>query len=276
MKSAAEEIAKTVGRRIREVITSGTANVSFDCKGPGDLVTEVDLWSERTITAFVTEHFPDHIVFGEETSADLCAGLKLSPAEIFERNTCWVIDPIDGTTNFANAIPHCCVSIGIYQEGVGEIGVVYDPSRDELFSAQRGKGAKRNGERIACGNKSKIEDSVINTGFPYDRAGLWDRYRPPFEFFLKRSRNVRVMGAAALDQAWVACGRVDGFYEYNLKAWDVAAGAIIVTEAGGQVANFAEDPGKPFSIFADSYLCAGAPLFPQMLDCARAAAQDAR
>lgn len=198
-------------------------------KGPIDLVTEADLAVEQELRALIGARFPSHAILAEEGAAtDAPSGAAR-----------WIIDPLDGTTNFAHGLALFCVSIALEIEGRMELGVVYDPIAEELFTAERGQGARRNGEPLAVSGCDQLIDALLCTGFPYtireDRAAQVD----VFSAFLGRARAVRRLGSAALDLCYVAAGRLDGFWEERLHPWDVAAGALIVEEAGGLVSNYA-------------------------------------
>jgi myo-inositol-1(or 4)-monophosphatase len=189
-----------------------------------DLVTDADKASEKAILAFLRERFPGHAILSEETGASAGgAGLR------------WIVDPLDGTTNYAHRVPHFCVSVGL-EDGEGLLaGAVLDPLRGELFCAGRGRGATLNGEPIRASGEADLGRALLSTGFPYD---VWQKHQRPlalFEGFLKRAQGLRRAGSAALDLCYVAAGRYDGFFEVTLKPWDLAAGALLVREAGGQV-----------------------------------------
>ena len=206
-------------------------------KGPIDLVTAADLEVEHTFRQRISGTFPDHVVIGEE------AGAEALPTGRWR----WVIDPLDGTTNFAHGLALFCVSIGLEIEGQLALGVVYDPIGEELFTAERGDGARLNGRRLKVSGRSELIDALLCTGFPYAvRDGRAKQVRA-FEAFLGRARAVRRLGSAALDLCYVAAGRFDGFWEEELHPWDVAAGALIVEEAGGRVSAYG---GRRFDIFA--------------------------
>lgn len=205
----------------------------IDKKGAIDLVTEVDVAVERMFRALVAERFPDHVVLGEELQQD----------DLLRRTApgyCWVFDPIDGTTNFAHGLPIFCASLGLELDGETIVAAVYDPTRRELFTAERGQGARLNGERITVTTADTVIDSLLVTGFPYDvqRPETGEALVALFGHFLGRSRAVRRLGSAALDLCYVAAGRFDGFYESSLKPWDSCAGALIVEEAGGRVTDW--------------------------------------
>ncbi len=195
--------------------------------GFNDLVTDVDKKCEEIVIANIREYFPEHSILAEE-----------SGEEERKENFMWVVDPIDGTTNFAHGFPVYCTSIGIYSEGEGRVAVVYDPNRDELFSAIKGEGAFLNGEKISVTEVSTVRESLFATGFAYNV----ERKIKNLEYFkmmLKEAQAVRRPGAAAIDLCYVACGRLDGFWELDLSPWDTAAGYLLVEEAGGKVTTMA-------------------------------------
>jgi myo-inositol-1(or 4)-monophosphatase len=198
-----------------------------------DLVTEADKQAETAILNTIRESFPDHYILSEEAG-------EISSSS----NTKWIIDPLDGTVNFAHGIPLCCVSIGVEQDGEMIMGAVYNPFMNEFFFAEKGQGATLNGELIRVSAKPGLAKACLVTGFPY----TWeDEDNDPvavFGRFVRQGLPLRRLGSAAIDLCWVACGRFDGFYEHKLNAWDSAAGFIIVEEAGGKVTDFS---GKRFS-----------------------------
>src|SRR3984893_5236736 len=199
----------------------------IDKKGTIDLVTEVDLAVEHMFRALIAERFPDHQILAEEMGGR--AGAPEGP--------CWVSDPIDGTTNYAHGIPIFCASLALEIDGVAEVAAVFDPNRQELFTAERGGGAYLNGRRLHVSAASSLVDAVVVTGFPYDVHGRVDEIVGLFGAFVGQARAVRRLGSAAIDLCYVAAGRMDGFWEVDLKPWDIAGGALIVTEAGGRVTN---------------------------------------
>jgi myo-inositol-1(or 4)-monophosphatase len=200
-----------------------------DKKGAIDLVTEIDLRVEREFRALIADRFPDHVVLGEEFSAE--ADRDAVPEH------CWVFDPVDGTTNYAHALPIFCSSLALEIRGVASVAAVYDPSRKELFTAERGQGAWLNGAPLRVSGATALIDSLLCTGFPYTVQSRADHLVRVFAQFLGVSRAVRRLGSAAIDLCYVAAGRFDGFWEHSLHPWDVAAGALIVEEAGGRVTN---------------------------------------
>jgi myo-inositol-1(or 4)-monophosphatase len=211
-------------------------DLHVDKKGVIDLVTEIDLRVEREFRTRIADRFPDHLVLGEEFSAD--AERDAVP------DYCWVFDPVDGTTNYAHGVPIFCSSLALEIRGVASVAAVYDPSRKELFTAERGQGAWLNGAPLRVSRADALIDSLLCTGFPYSVQRKADTLVRVFAEFLKVSRAVRRLGSAAIDLCYVAAGRFDGFWEHALHPWDVAAGALIVQEAGGRVTNL---EGGPFS-----------------------------
>ena len=232
----AEGIARQAGALLRNFYAQGVAT---EYKGDVDLVTEADRASERLIVEKLKAAFPSHGVYGEEGTR---AGL--------ESEYRWYVDPLDGTTNFAHGFPAFCVVLGLEKRATGlaanadgEIiaGVIFDPLRDEMFSAEKGKGAWLNGKKISVSKTKSIQESLTATGFPSQKR----HDNPNIHFYQQmtlRSHGVRRAGSAGLDLAYVACGRLDGFWEFNLNPWDTSAGVLLVEEAGGTVTHF--DGGK--------------------------------
>jgi myo-inositol-1(or 4)-monophosphatase len=210
--------------------------LKVDKKGVLDLVTEVDLDCERMFRAMIAERFPDHIVLAEE--------LGESGADSAYR---WVFDPLDGTTNYAHAVPVFCSALALEIEGVPTVAAVYDPNRRELFTAERGVGAWLNGDPLKVSATSTLDDALLVTGFPYDIRDRIDDIVGLFSAFLSRVRAVRRLGSAAIDLCWVAAGRFDGFWEQGLHVWDTMGGALIIQEAGGQVTSIDGSPYKPYA-----------------------------
>ncbi|MEN9696815.1 MAG: hypothetical protein RLZ56_236 [Bacteroidota bacterium] len=200
-----------------------------------DLVTEADHASEKAIFAIIQSNHPDHFILSEETGA--------VPTQ---SSTKWIIDPIDGTINFANGIPICCVSIGVEENGEMIMGAVYNPFMNELFFAEKGKGATLNGKPIQVSDKDNLLASCLVTGFPYQYLDTENGPLQIFEKLIRKAIPVRRLGSAALDLCWTAAGRFDGFYEHKLQAWDSAAGYLIVQEAGGVVTDLKGDKYNPY------------------------------
>ena len=204
------------------------SNFSVDFKGKNDLVTEADLKAEQDILSILRQNFPDDHILAEETSRK---------NELPEGRT-WLVDPIDGTTNFAHGLPIYCISIGLWEEREPKMGLVMELGRREIFTALKDRGAFLNGNPITV---SKLEDpgnALIGTGFPYNDLSLVDQYLRFFRTLMENTQGVRRPGAASYDLCCVACGRFDGFYEYSLNPWDVGAAALIVREAGGRVSDW--------------------------------------
>jgi myo-inositol-1(or 4)-monophosphatase len=261
--SVAQEAARSVGVRIRSEIAK-PSSFRIMQKASDEIVTEVDLWSEKQLIEAILGSFPNHLIIGEESAEELIASRNLSLEQLAAEGFSWVIDPIDGTTNFAKGIPQVSISIGVLFAGRRVVGVVYDPVRDELFSAIVGQGATLNGEKISVSSQALLAKSVVATGFPYDHVAKWGRYKPAYEAIFLAVRDIRRFGSAALDQCWVACGRFDAFFEYSLRSWDVCAGALIVEEAGGKIGHLSQPVGSEFSVFSDSFLFSNSPLFSDL------------
>lgn len=220
-------------------------------KGEIDLVTEADLESEKAVIDFIKRKFPDHSILAEESGEDR----RVSGAE-------WIVDPLDGTTNYAHGIGIFSVSIAFALNGEIVVGVVLNPVTGELFAAERGKGAELNGEKIGVSGTKEISDSLLVTGFPYNLKTILDVLMPRFENCLKAARGVRRLGSAALDLCFVACGRFDGFWEQNLKPWDTAAGTLIAREAGGLVTDFSN---RAYSVDKNEILATNGKIHEQLL-----------
>jgi len=232
-------------------------------KGAIDLVTSVDRESERLIVATIRNYFPDHSILAEEETI----------VDGTDRKCRWIIDPLDGTTNFAHGYPHFCLSIAFEDRGIVTMGLVYDPVRQECFKAVRGGGANLNGETIRTSTVAQLDKALLGTGFPYDRREFAEIYLSYFKAFMVRSQGIRRNGSAALDLCYVASGRFDGFWEMKLKPWDVAAGALIVTEAGGVLTDFF---GNPFSIYGQETLACSPLIHREMVQIASAVAKQTR
>ena len=218
-----------------------------------DLVTESDLASEQLIIDRIKTYHPRHAILAEESGAS-------GPAD-HQDEWRWIIDPLDGTTNYAHGYPCFCVSIGLEHKGRMEVGVVYDPMRDELFTAERGQGASLNGRRIHVSPVDSLAGALLCTGFPYDVRER-SEFARHFANFIMNAQAVRRDGAAALDLAYVACGRFDGFWEEGLKPWDVAAGSLLVEEAGGQVSKY---DGSALSVYAPPILASNGLVHDEMM-----------
>ncbi len=222
-------------------------------KGAIDPVTESDFASQRLIVNLIHQAFPDHGILAEEVMDNVGEGDKgLGPWPSPQETPCrWIIDPLDGTVNFAHGFPLFCVSIAFEAAGVLEYGVVYDPLREELFEAQRGGGATLNGRVLRVSRVDELGAALLATGFPYDVRQRLPETLARLGGVLGISQGLRRGGSAALDLAYVAAGRLDGFWEENLKPWDTAAGVLLVTEAGGAVSTFT---GSPYDITSPNIL----------------------
>jgi myo-inositol-1(or 4)-monophosphatase len=223
-------------------------------KGEIDLVTEVDLECERMCRAILTERFPDHDILAEELGASSVAN---TPSRFR-----WVFDPLDGTTNYAHGLPIFCSSLALEIDRRAEAGAVYDPTRRELFTAERGLGARLNGTPLRVSSTPDLLDALLVTGFPYDVHQKSGDLVALFGEFLGRARAVRRLGSAAIDLCYVAAGRLDGFWEQYLKPWDVSAGALIVEEAGGVMTGM---DGAPFNPMAGHLIASNGRIHDQML-----------
>jgi myo-inositol-1(or 4)-monophosphatase len=219
-------------------------------KGHANLVTIADKKSEELIIGGILNRYPSHSILAEESGT-------MQPGAAVK----WIIDPLDGTTNFAHGYPFYCVSIAVEEQGEVICGAVYDPVRDEMFSAARGAGTYRNGERVKVSDVASLSQALLITGFPYNFRERLDTVIGQFGKFLVASQAVRRGGSAALDLCYVASGRLDGFWELYLQPWDTAAGRLILEEAGGRVTDF---KGGPFSIYMKEILASNGLLHDEM------------
>ena len=252
----AAEIAREAGARLREFFAQGVAT---EYKGDVDLVTVADRTVEKLIRTSMAEVFPDHGIYGEEGTRDR-----------LDREFRWYVDPLDGTTNFAHGFPQFCVSLGLEQRGAelkdGDDGtlvaaVIYDPMRDELFAAERGSGASLNGRPISVSETELLAEALVATGFPSRKR----HQNPNIHFYHEitlRSHGVRRAGSAALDLAYVASGRLDGFWEFNLNPWDTAAGILLIEEAGGRATDF---QGGPFHLNSEETLVSNGKIHDELV-----------
>ena len=219
-------------------------------KSHADFVSEVDKAAEQTIIETLLEAYPDHAILAEESGSH-------GASEFL-----WIIDPLDGTTNFLLGFPQYAVSIALQHKGIITQGVVYDPVKNELFTASRGRGAFLNDKRLRVTKCRQLADSLIGTGFPYTKFAHLDAYMAIFRDLMQQTAGLRRPGSAALDLAYTAAGRYDGFFETGLKPWDIAAGCLLITEAGGMVSDLQGNDGYLNS----GHLCAGNPdIFAQLL-----------
>lgn len=246
--SAMSEIAREAGALLMPFFKR---RIGFEYKGDVDLVTEADRASEKLVVSRIRDRFPAHDIIGEE-------GSRRESGSDYK----WYVDPLDGTTNFAHGFPVFCVSLGLEFKGELVAGVLCDPTREELFSAEKGSGAYLNGERIHVSNTQELCESLLATGFPSHK-----RHKNPNIYFYHtitlRSHGVRRAGSAALDLANVAAGRVDGFWEFNLNSWDTAAGVVLVREAGGVVTRM---DASPFRIDSRETLASNGIIHQELMD----------
>jgi myo-inositol-1(or 4)-monophosphatase len=212
---------------------------------PHDLVTEVDKGAELLIRKLIHTYFPTHAILGEEGVEPGAEASRKALENMKDEEYVWIVDPIDGTTNFIHGLPFYSVSIALAHRGEVIVGVVYDPSRDELFVAEKGKGAYVRGKRMSVSGEERLEDSLVATGFPTDRELVLPEALRQITAVAPQVRNIRSFGSAALHLAYVAAGRLSGFWEANLNAWDIAAGMLLIQEAGGRVTHI---DGQPYGL----------------------------
>lgn len=231
MRDFAVELAKEAGQVLMDHLRRRLAVESKSSEI--DLVTEADVVSEKLVVEAIHERYPEHSILSEE-------GLGEEQAAEF----LWLIDPLDGTTNYAHGYPVFCVSIALQHEGTTVLGVTYDPVQDELFWAEKDRGAYCNGRRLSVSGTDSLKRSLLATGFPYARASIEDNNVAEFGRIMPRVQGVRRGGAAALDMTYVAAGRLDGYWELHLSPWDWAAGDLLVREAGGRISNVSDQPWR--------------------------------
>ncbi len=229
-------------------------------KQNNDFVSNVDYQSEQAIIDTLKQAYPDHGILAEES------GIQDESAE-FQ----WIIDPLDGTTNYLHGFPQFSVSIALRHKLRLEVGVIYDPVSQELFTASRGNGAMLNGKKIRVTNHKGLHNALLGTGFPYCDQSYLDTYLETMKALMQKTAGLRRPGSAALDLAWLAAGRIDGFWEFNLKAWDIAAGALIVREAGGIVSDFKNQDGY---LDSGDIIAAAPKVFPEMIRIIQAKVKD--
>ncbi|WP_416367305.1 inositol monophosphatase family protein [Paenibacillus sanfengchensis] len=242
-------------------------DLSTKCS-PQDLVTDVDKGAETMIRKLILTHFPDHDILGEEGVAPGAEASAAAVAEAKQSEYLWIIDPVDGTTNFVHGFPFFCVSIALAYKGDVIIGVIYDPMRDEMFVAEKGKGAYMHGNPTRVSEEALLADSVIAIGFNPDREVAAPINLKGITALADRARSLRAGGSAALHLAYVAAGRLSGYYEVNLNAWDTAAGALLVVESGGIVTDTA---GNPYDIGVRNLIASNGKIQQQLLDVVSAA-----
>lgn len=227
--------AVKAARRAGQIITRASQDVDLlkvSSKRQNDFVTEVDRAAEDAIVGILREAYPDHAILAEESGDS-------GPESEYR----WIIDPLDGTTNFIHGMPQYAVSIALEHRGQMQSAVVFDPVRNEMFTASRGRGAFLNDRRIRVSRRAKLSEALLGTGFPYREWDHVDAYLGMFKSLMEKTSGLRRPGAAALDLAYVACGRFDGFFEIGLSPWDIAGGSLLVSEAGGLVGNLQGETG---------------------------------
>jgi myo-inositol-1(or 4)-monophosphatase len=249
----ARGVVLQAGERLRAA-AAGAKRIEY--KSEIDLVTAADREIEEFVVEELRSSFPEHAIVAEEAAGN---GTVQRPDP---QQYAWYLDPLDGTTNFAHSYPQFAVSLGLARGAELLAGFVYDPMRDELFEASAGNGAKLNGETIRVSDVSTLDVALVGTGFPYDRREHVDFYLGFVKQFMLRTHGIRRAGSAALDLCAVACGRLDGFWEWKLKPWDTAAGAVIIREAGGTVTNFA---GADLDLFGEQTLASNGRLHAEMI-----------
>jgi myo-inositol-1(or 4)-monophosphatase len=254
MLNIAVRAARRAGSVINRAALDGSA-LEVKSKRMHDFVTQVDRAAEEAVIETVRKAYPEHGFLAEESGAS-------SPQAEYR----WIIDPLDGTTNFIHGFPQYCVSVAVQHRGALEHAVIYDPVRNDLFTASKGRGAFLNDRRIRVSKCSRLQDALVGTGFPFKELGRLDLYVRQLRRFMETSSGVRRAGSAALDLAYVACGRLDAFWELGLSPWDMAAGALLIQEAGGLVGDLEGEAGY----LESGDICAAAPkLFPAVLEAMR-------
>lgn len=279
MRKIKQTLEKALIEAAKVIKKAADQPISIEYKSPVSLVTETDKKAERVIIEIIKKQFPDHSILAEESGESgtesgtgsgrdrfLVKGSKqnLSRSRTGTiRTKCkWIIDPVDGTTNFAHRVPAFCISIGFEEDGIMKLGGVFNPLLDEWFWAERGKGASLNGKKIKVSKVKTLAESLLATGFPYDRRERARYYLKFIEEFMLKTHGIRRLGSSAIDLCYVACGRFDGYWEFNLQAWDQSAGALIVEEAGGRLSNFT---GGPMSIYGKQTLASNGKIHGEML-----------
>lgn len=244
----------SVSKEAGEIIRKGfKSNISIEFKtDASNIVTNIDKASEKVITDFIKKEYPNHTIIAEET------GLNEKNSEYK-----WIIDPLDGTTNFAHGLPIFSISIGVQKNEETIYGVIYDVMRDKVFSAEKGSGAFENNVKIKVSENSNLSESLLVTGFPYEVKNNYEEAIIHFTTFLKKSRAVRRLGSAAIDFCFVANGVFDGFWESKLNSWDVCAGLILVEEAGGKISNYS---GNPVTVNSPNFLATNGKVHSQMIE----------
>jgi len=248
------EAAKEAARRAAKVLDHWRQRFTVREKARFDLVTDADLASQKTIHDYLCGLFPGHEFLGEEDkTAKARPGINASPT--------WIVDPIDGTTNYVHDCPLYCISIGLQIAGELVVGVVYDPCRNEMFAASKGQGSWLNGQRLQTSTTNRLEETLLATGFPPDMQGQ-ERTLDWWRFFSLRTRSLRRTGSTALNMAYVAAGRFDGYWAFDNHVWDVAGATVLIREAGGMLTNM---DGSEYDAFTPDALVSNGPLHPVLL-----------
>ena len=245
--------ARKAGSIINRASLDGGLNIR--AKRANDFVTQVDQAAEQAIIEVVKKAYPDHGFLAEE-----------SGASEGKTDYVWIIDPLDGTTNFIHGFPQYCVSIGVQHRGALAHAIVYDPNRNEIFTASKGRGAFLNDRRIRVTGQTKLADALVGTGFPFKELTRLELYTRQLQSMMRNSSGVRRAGAAALDLAYVACGRLDAFWELGLAPWDMAAGVLLIQEAGGLVGDL---KGEQTFMASGDICCSTPKIFPALLEALR-------
>jgi myo-inositol-1(or 4)-monophosphatase len=252
------EAACEAARRGAAVLAQWREKFQVREKGRADLVTEADLGSQEAIRAYLAERFPGHAFLGEEGPA---ARQRPGPGA----PPTWIVDPLDGTTNYVHALPLYCVSIGLEVAGELVVGAVYEPSRDEMYHAAKGRGAFVNSRRLKTSTADRLDQSLLATGFPPDLRGQ-ERSLDWWRYFSLRTRSLRRTGSTALNLCWLAAGRFDGYYAFDNHAWDVAGGVVVLREAGGIITNV---DGSPFDHYSADAAASNGSLQAALLEALR-------
>ena len=251
LKESLEFVVDVIRRVGDNILRRSRQKMSIAFKGEVDLVTQFDRSAQKKIVDALTRQYPDYGILSEE-------GINAGA----DRPARWIVDPLDGTTNFTHGLPIWAISIGLEVQGEVLLGAVYDPNRSEIFSAVRDCGARLNRKKIHVSRTRRLDNSLLVTGFPYDIRRSDENNLRQFGAFAVRSRAVRRLGSAALDLCYTACGRFDGYWEMKLSPWDQAAGSLIVREAGGRITDF---DGKYFDIYGDQVLATNGLIHRQMM-----------
>ena len=250
-------IAVKAARRAGNVISRGARDLdrlTVTAKGPKDFVSEIDRAAERAIVDTLLDAYPDHAILAEEGTAK---------GDNADAENIWIIDPLDGTTNFLHGFPQYCVSIALAQKGLVTQAVIYDPVRNDLFTATRGRGAYLNDHRMRVSKRDHLRDCLVGTGFPFRDGSYLDTYLKMMKTMIESTAGLRRPGAAALDLAYVAAGFYDGFWEVGLDPWDVAAGSLLVQEAGGLIGDLS---GEGDFLHGGQVIAATPKIFAQMVN----------